>query len=320
MITMNDRAYKLAGQMIADAESLNIAVEKLESGATVIDAGIDVDGSFEAGKLYSEICMSGLGTCEFCELQYDDFSLPGVKVMVNNPVISCMGSQYAGWSIRVERGGKKPYQAMGSGPARALYFKEELLHKLDISESSDKTVLLLEIGMHPDDEVALWVSQRCKVSPDKIIIIAAPTASIVGSIQIAARIVETGMHKMMETGFDIKNITSGFGTCPIAPVAENDLKAIGRTNDAVLFGGKAWYTARSGPDVIEKIIDILPSCASDDYGAPFYELFKSYDYDFYKIDPMLFSPAEISINDVLSGRTFRAGKVSSDLLKKGLFS
>ncbi|NLA75915.1 MAG: methenyltetrahydromethanopterin cyclohydrolase, partial [Deltaproteobacteria bacterium] len=286
----------------------------------VIDAGINVEGSFEAGRLFSQICMSGLGRIDFCELTYDDFSIPGVKVTVSNPVLACMGSQYAGWTIKVERRDKKPFQAMGSGPARSVYFKEELLKKLDIKESADRTVLLLETGNLPDDEVAIWVSKRCSIPPERIFIIAAPTASLAGSIQIAARIVETGLHKMVETGFNIKTITAAIGVCPVAPVAENDLKAMGRTNDAVLFGGKAWYTAGSGPEAIEKIINLLPSSASKDYGTPFYDLFKGYGYDFYKIDPMLFSPAEVSINDTVSGKTYRAGRVNPELLKRGLFS
>jgi methenyltetrahydromethanopterin cyclohydrolase len=320
MITMNNRAYKLAIQMAADADALNIAVEKLSCGATVIDTGINVTGSYDAGKLYSEICMSGLGKVEFCELSYDGFSIPGVKVTVNNPLLACMGSQYAGWFIKVEREGKKPYQAMGSGPARAIYYKEELLRKLAIKEESDCAVILLENSKLPDDKVAMWIAGKCNVSPEKIILLTAPTASLVGSIQIAARVVETGLHKMIETGFDITCITSGYGVCPVAPIAENDLKAIGRTNDAVLFGGKAWYTANCGADPIEKVIDKLPSSASADYGTPFYDLFKRYDYDFYKIDPLLFSPAEVSINDTKTGKTFRAGKVNPALLKQGLFS
>jgi methenyltetrahydromethanopterin cyclohydrolase len=155
----------------------------------------------------------------------------------------------------VYQGGKeggKPYQAMGSGPGRAIYYREELLQRLKIKEESDCAVLLLENSKLPDNEVAMWISGKCNLSPEKIILLAAPTASIVGSVQIAARVVETGLHKMMETGFDITCITSGFGVCPVAPIAENDLKAIGRTNDAVLFGGKAWYTANCGAESIEK--------------------------------------------------------------------
>ena len=320
MPMMNDIAYKIATEMIEKSYTLNIRSEKQTCGATIIDAGVNVEGSPEAGKYFSEICMSGMGKVDFCELNYTDFSIPGVRVSVNRPVPACMGSQYAGWSIKVERQGKKPYQAMGSGPARAIYYGEELLQKLGIKEQTDCAVLLLENSKLPDDEVALWTAEKCNVSPERVILLTAPTASVVGSIQIAARVVETGLHKMIETGFDIKSITSGFGVCPIAPIAENDLRAVGRTNDAVLFGGRAWYTANCGAEPIEKIINNLPSSASSDYGTPFYDLFKRYDYDFYKIDPMLFSPAEISVNDTVSGKTFSAGSVDAGLLKQGLFS
>jgi methenyltetrahydromethanopterin cyclohydrolase len=100
---------------------------------------------------------------------------------------------------------------------------------------------------------------------------------------VAARVVETGMHKMHEVGFDINSVVSGFGTCPLAFIAKKDLKAIGRTNDTVLYAGQAWYTVKADDNSIEAVMDKLPSSASKDHGVPFYELFKRYDDDFYKI-------------------------------------
>lgn len=316
MLSINKRAFEIALQMEAEAESLGIAVEQLTCGAKVIDAGVNVPGSFEAGRLFSEICLGGLGKVEFCTLNFDGFSLPAVNITTSHPVKACMTSQYAGWFVDVERDGKKNYQAMGSGPARSLYGKEPLLQKLGIPEESDVAVLTLESHKLPDEEVARWVGAKCNVSPDKVVLVVAPTASLVGSVQIAARVVETGLHKMSEVGYNIKNIISGFGVCPIAPIAKDDLHAIGFTNDAVLYGGQAWYTAKNGPDEVEEIIEKLPSSSSRDYGTSFYELFKRYDYDFYKIDPLLFSPAEIFINELTSGRTFHAGGVNSEILKK----
>ena len=58
----------------------------------------------------------------------------------------------------------------------------------------------------------------------------------------------------------------------------------------------------------------LPSVTSRDYGRPFAEIFKSFKGDFYKIDPILFSPAEAVVTAVESGETFRAGQISQDLL------
>jgi methenyltetrahydromethanopterin cyclohydrolase len=137
-------------------------------------------------------------------------------------------------------------------------------------------------------------------------------------VQVAARTVETGLHKMVEIGFDVEVVLSGSGTCPLASIAADDLQAIGRTNDAVLYGGRAWYTTETDDARIEEVIDRLPSSASRDYGTPFYDLFQRYDGDFYKIDPMLFSPAEVFVNNISSGRTFHAGEVNADMIRRVL--
>lgn len=320
MKSMNERSYEIAQRMAAEADLLNISVEKLACGATVIDAGVKVTGSLEAGRLFSEACLGGLAKVDFCPLNFGDFTLPGVSIMVSHPVKACMAAQYAGWSVEVKVEGQKAYQAMGSGPARSLYGKEALLQELGIREKADMAVLALESHKLPGNEVACWAAEKCSVSPERVTLLVAPTASLVGSVQVAARVIETGLHKMVELGFHIGDILSGFGVCPVAPIAQDDLRAIGRTNDAVLYGGQAWYTAKTDPDKIEEIIEKLPSSASIDYGTPFYELFRRNDFDFYKIDPLLFSPAEVYINELTSGRTFHAGRVNSKILQKSLLS
>jgi methenyltetrahydromethanopterin cyclohydrolase len=139
-------------------------------------------------------------------------------------------------------------------------------------------------------------------------------------VQIAARIVETGIHKMHEVGFDINAVRSGFGTCPLAPVAADALTAIGRTNDGVLYGGRAWYTVQTDDDQVKNVIEQLPSGSSKDHGATFGELFRRYDHDFYKIDPLLFSPAEVTVTNLTSGRTFRAGGVNPEIIRQSFFA
>jgi methenyltetrahydromethanopterin cyclohydrolase len=175
-------------------------------------------------------------------------------------------------------------------------------------------VLALESRKLPSEQVAEWVAKKCRVSTDQLYLLVAPTASLVGSVQIAARVVETGLHKMHVIGFDLYSVLSGFGICPLAPVAAEDLRAIGRTNDAVLYGGRAWYTVRGDDAQIEEWVVKLPSSASKDYGTPFYELFQRYQGDFYKIDPSLFSPAEVFLNNVVTGRSFHAGRVNLDII------
>lgn len=313
MISINERAATIARTMIAEAEVLGVAAETLSNGATVIDAGIKVPGSFRAGKLFAEACLGGLGEVEFVRLSYGDFWLPGVSVSVSHPHIACMASQYAGWAIKREK-----FFAMGSGPARALYAGEELFARLDYTDQVEMAVLLLEGRKLPGGEVAAYVAGKCGVDPGRLYLLIAPTASLVGSVQIAARVVETGMHKLVELGFDIRRVVAGYGTCPLAPVAADDLRAIGRTNDAVLYGGQAHYTVQDTDEELEALVEKVPSSSSRDYGTTFYELFQRYGGDFYQIDPLLFSPAQVSFNNLTSGRTLRAGQVNPDLLRTSL--
>ena len=306
-VSLNERAAVIAEQMVTDSKALGVKVTVLSNGAKVIDAS---EGGLRAGKLFAEVCMGGLGEVAFTTLDFGPFWFPGVSVSVDSPAVACMASQYAGWAIKVGK-----FFAMGSGPARALSCVEELYEKLSYKDESDVAVIALEGRRLPTEEVADYIARKCGVNPERLYILIAPTASVVGSVQVAARVVETGMHKMMELGFDIERITSGYGTCPIAPVAEDDLKAIGRTNDCVLYGGRAFYTVQAADAEIERIIEQIPSSASKDYGKPFYELFQAYGGDFYQIDPLLFSPAEVFINSLTSGKTYHAGRPNLEVLR-----
>lgn len=319
MISLNNRAVGIVRRMVADAESLGVAVFRLSNGTQIVDAGVEVPGSLEAGRLFSEACMGGLGEVQFRMLDLHGLSLPGVEVNARQPALACMAAQYAGWAVNVPAtAASRAYSAMGSGPARALYRGDPIFEIVDYRDPAAGAVLMLESRQLPSKEVAGWIAEKCKVSPESLYLLVAPTASLVGSVQIAARIVETGLHKMHEIGFDIGTVLAGFGACPLAPVAGDDLTAIGRTNDAVLYGGRAWYTVRTDDALIEQVIDRLPSMPSRDYGVPFGELFQRYGGDFYQIDPLLFSPAELAVTNVTSGRTFRAGRIDVAIVKKAL--
>jgi methenyltetrahydromethanopterin cyclohydrolase len=313
MVSINEQAAAIAQRMIEEKDELEIATLRLPNGTTVVDCGIDVHGSLEAGRRFSEICLGGLGHVQLCQTVSGDIALPGVTVWVSDPPVACMASQYAGWAVKTEK-----YFAMGSGPARALYAHEPLFADLTYRDRADVAVLALEARKLPTEAVATKVAEKCGVAPANLTLLVAPTASLVGSVQVSARVVETGLHKMLEVGYDITTVRAGIGSCPLAPVAQDDLHAIGRTNDAVLYGGRAWYTVETQDAAIEAVIDRLPSSASRDYGTPFYDLFQRYNGDFYQIDPLLFSPAEICINNVVSGKTFRVGQVNPAIIQKGL--
>ncbi len=321
MISVNQRAAAIAEQMISDREALGIGVTRLQNGTTVIDAGVEVPGSLEAGRLYACACMGGLGQVSFTQQAFHDiqsgrdsgFWLPAVAVSASYPHIACMASQYAGWAVKLDR-----FFAIGSGPARALYAGEEIFQKLDYRDRAETAVLMLEGNNLPDEEVAVFVAEKCGLAPERVILVIAPTASLAGSVQIAARSAETGLHKMMELGFDVRWVTAAYGLCPLAPVAADDAAAIGRTNDAILYGGQVFYTVQAEDDTLAALIEKIPSAAAPDYGTPFHELFQRYGGDFYRIDPMLFSPAQVNINNLNSGLVFRAGRLNPSLLQASL--
>ena len=311
---LNERAWQIADAMAANAAALRVAVHRLPGGARVIDAGVDAPGGFGAGRALSEICTGGLADIAYPPVPIGGDPWPGVRVWTDHPAVSCMASQYAGWAIQVGK-----YFAMGSGPLRAhARVEKELFAKLGYAEQAQRGVLVLETRTLPSDEVAAWVGQKAGLAPPQLTFVVAPTASLAGGVQIAARILETGLHKMDTLGFDVNKILSGVGTAPLPPVAKNDLRAIGRTNDCILYGGQARYTVNADDAELAALVPRIPSSASKDYGTPFYEIFKRYNNDFYKIDPLLFSPAEVWLTSTGSGKTYRAGHVNPDVLRASL--
>lgn len=314
-LNMNERARELADVMTEDATGLRVAVHTLPGGARVIDAGVAVDGGYNAGLLLSEICMGGLGDVDYATLTLGGTPWPGVQVRTDHPAEACMASQYAGWAINVGK-----YFAMGSGPLRAhARVEKELFEKLHYAEEASCGVLVLEARQLPTDEVAAYVAAKAKLSPAQLTFVVAPTASLAGGTQISARILETGLHKMETLGFDVRKVVSGIGTAPIPTLARNDLRGIGRTNDCILYGGQAHYVVRGDDTELADLAARLPANASKDYGMPFYEIFERYDKDFYKIDPLLFSPAEVWLTSATSGRSFHAGGVNIEVLRQSLY-
>jgi methenyltetrahydromethanopterin cyclohydrolase len=312
---MNERAWALADRYVARAYDLRVGVHRLASGARVIDAGVNVPGGLEAGLMLAELCMGGLGRVAYVPLTIAGESWPGVQVWTDHPAASCMASQYAGWAVTPEG-----YFAMGSGPLRAkARVEKELFEKLGYAEDAARGVLVLEGRTLPTGDVAAWVATKADVAPNAITFAIAPTASLAGGVQIVARSIETGLHKMDTIGFDVTRVVSAIGTAPMPPVAKNDLRAIGRTNDCVLYGGQVRYTVLGDDEELAQLAERLPSSTSPDYGTPFYDIFKRYDNDFYKIDPMLFSPAEVWLTSATSGRTFHAGRLNADVLRASLF-
>jgi methenyltetrahydromethanopterin cyclohydrolase len=312
---MNALALDIADGVADNADQLRCAVQVLGNGARVIDCGVQVAGGYDAGLAISEICMGGLGNVALGPITIADESWPGLSVWTDHPKVSCMASQYAGWAIAPEG-----FFAMGSGPLRAhARVEKELFAHLGYAEDADHGVLVLEGRQLPTEAVAAWVAAKARLSPEQLTFLVAPTASLAGGVQISARVVETAMHKIERLHFDLSKIVSGFGTAPLPPVAKNDTRAIGRTNDCVLYGGSVHFTVNASDAELAALAPQLPASSSRDYGTPFFEIFQRYDKDFYKIDPLLFSPGEVRLTSTESGRTFHAGQLNPEVLRASCY-
>jgi methenyltetrahydromethanopterin cyclohydrolase len=317
-VSVNKLTQPLVQQLIEQADKLRVGIEVLENGCTVIDAGIKAVGGLEAGRIIAEICLGGMGTVSISHSTYTTNWPLTVNVHTGNPVLSCLGSQYAGWSLSHEK-----YYALGSGPARALATKvkdgviepvEELYKELDYRDTADTAVLVIENDALPPLAIVEKVAAACKVSPDKLTIIVTPTSSLAGGVQVVARVLEVAMHKAHALHFPLENIIDGSGSAPICPPHPKFVKAMGRTNDAILFAGQVHLFVKGCDEAAEELAKNLPSSTSKDYGKPFADIFKQYEYDFFKIDAMLFSPASVIVTAVDSGKSFRAGQLDNALL------
>ena len=321
MLSINHLALEIVEEMVARSEQLGISVTRLNSGTRVIDIGLDAPGGWLAGKYAAEISLGCLGKVDFMPLnfnghsqagEYEEFWLPGVRIVVDQPVIACMASQYAGWGIR-----RGDFFAIGSGPARAVSAVEPLFQKLPYKDNVDTAVIILEGDDQPNDEVAEYIARKCRIDPERLTILVAPAACLAGSFQLSARAVATGMHKMLYLGFDVTKVLHGYGTCPVAPVVIDEDLASALSNDCVLYGARVHYTVRADDDELEALVKRIPSTASESYGTPFYELYQHYG-SFYNMDPLLFCPSQVSMNNLNSGRTFRSGSPHLKVLRSSL--
>ncbi len=323
-INLNASALKLVRRLCDEADKYAVTVEKTASGATLIDAGLKVKGGYLAGEVVTEICLGGYGKATVMPVQYGEMILPSVFVQTDHPAISLLGSQFAGWQIKGEG-----FSAIASGPARALALKpKDLYTKLRYQEVSDTAVLVLETEKKPPETVIEQIALKCNVRTENLTLVMFSTTSLVGAVQVAGRIVETGLHKLERLELDPLIVLHAWGYAPIVPLHPSSGEAMGRTNDAILYGGVTSYTLEYEDDEqLKKISAQAPSSASkmlqkarelNGKYPRFQEVFKAAGFDFYKVDPDIFAPAVVSINNVRTGKTFTAGSLDVEVMKESL--
>ena len=315
-LSVNDLTRPLVERLLAGADALELSVARFDDGTCIVDAGIKARGSVTAGLLIGEICMGGLGQVGLRSGAGEGWPT-WIEVRSSQPVLACLASQYAGWSLaasKEETGGKK-FFSLGSGPARALAAKEALFAELGYRDQADTGVLVLEVDRPPPQVVIDKLLRDCKLQADALTLILTPTTSLAGTTQVVARVLEVALHKAHELGYALGNIVEGVATAPLPAPSPDGVVAMGRTNDAILYGGRVHLSVRGDDAAARQLALQLPSRNSRDYGRSFADIFKEVEYDFYKIDGALFAPAEVWVSNLDSGNTWHAGALNMALLQ-----
>jgi methenyltetrahydromethanopterin cyclohydrolase len=316
-LSVNANAAALVDRLCDLAAALQVKVERDASGVRIVDAGIAAPGSVAAGLAVAEICMGGFGSVVLRSGAADGWPT-WVDVNSSQPVLACLASQYAGWSLaasKEETGGKK-FFSLGSGPARALAAKEALFSELGYRDQSDSGVLVLEVDRVPPEVVVRKILRDCGLAADALTLVLTPTTSATGMTQVVARVLEVALHKAHALGYALVDIVGGSATAPLPAPSPDAAVAMGRSNDAILYGGRVHLSVRGSDDAARELARKLPSGTSQHHGRSFAEIFKSFDYDFYKIDPHLFAPAEVWVSNLDSGNTWHAGAIAITLLQE----
>ena len=307
---LNARAARLVDRLLVEPALYRVELYRIGSaGGLVIDFGVKSSGGLEAGRMLARICLADLAEVTLTTLPYGERAAPTVMVQTDHPVAACMFSQYAGWQLQ-----QGQFFGMGSGPMRAVAGCEDLFQQLNYREQADTLVGVVESGKLPGGDVFEHIAERTGVATDRIQLCVARCSSLAGSFQVVARSVETALHKLHELGFDLTRVRSAVGTAPLPPVAADDLAAIGRTNDAVIYGGRVTLWVTGDDESLSDIGRRVPSAASNAYGDPFLKVFEQAGGDFYAIDPLLFSPAEITLLNIETGRCHTYGQIAPDIL------
>lgn len=315
MVSTNKRAMKVVEEILENADALGCKVIKMDCGTTVIDMGLECKGSWSAGLLFTRACIGDLGEVSLGTFKLNDrYSFASVNLFIDQPLIACLGSQIAGWKL-----GEGEFATIGTGPARGIAKVESdwYFEMTDYSDSYDKAVLCLQDVKLPSEAIALEVAKACHLKPEDVYILISPSTCVVASVQVSARMLEQTCHKMFEKHFDPAQIVMIRGSAPIAPIVKDEMKAMGRINDALIYGSEieVWVDAED-KDIAKVIHQLAGKTSSPNYGDLFEAVFEEAGRDFFYVDHDVHSVGKIQIHNVNTGRAYSAGEINYDALER----
>ncbi|MFM7107992.1 MAG: methenyltetrahydromethanopterin cyclohydrolase [Planctomycetaceae bacterium] len=314
-MSLNEDADAVVGQLVTRAAALGVEAMRT-GGVRVVDCGVRAAGGIDAGILVARAAMAGLGrltlhsagSSDAFPCEWPDCPGPGVAVESDAPAAACLAAQCAGWKVECPG-----FLAMTSGPVRAAIGRERLFDTIGMRERPGVAVGVLETPRLPPEAACLRLAADAGVAPGALTLLAARTASPAGTLQVVARALETALHKLHDVGFDVTRVRRGRGLAPLPPVPiADDLVAVGRTNDAIRFGGHVTLEV-AGPEAdLDAVGPRVVAGALPAHAEPFLQIFEKAGRDFYAIDPALFAPARVDLVSQETGRVRSFGRLEPD--------
>jgi len=275
-VNLNLNSYRIL-EKLGDEE--NTKIERFDTKrVTLIDVGLNVESDKDTGIRVAEAALAGLGKIDINDK---------IHVRIEKlPAVATLSSQLAGWCIRIDN-----KIALGSGPVRILAKKpRDVIEKVGYSETSNRGALILETPVIPDRGTCRKILQEAKVKD--LIIAVFGENSITGLINILSRIVEVGIFRLFNLGYDVNRISYAEGTVPMLGLSDN---VMFEANDAIIYRGSVKLEVNGwDPGLTEKAI----SKHSGVYGKSFREIFQEGDGNFYRIPADIFAPARLKVTDL----------------------
>jgi methenyltetrahydromethanopterin cyclohydrolase len=314
--SLNQAAVGIIQDVITRADEYQIHTWKAKCGSTLVDMGLNCPGSWKAGQAFVEIGFGGLGKATYGKFEIGHFILPSIDVWVDHPVLAVVASQAGCWEL-----GTGELAMIGSGPARAVALADRWAGHGYRDTKATQVVVQLQTNRVPSDDLCMAVANACHVAPEEVYVVFAPTACLVGAVQVASRTVEQVMIKLFLRGFDIHCVKHGFGMAPVAPLIKDEVEAMGRANDALFYGATTVLYADAPDEVIAPIVEgfCFDVNSGEFWGTPFVSIFRHFHCNWFEVPDLIDSPAKLIINSLQTGHSFVGGQINLQVLSRSYF-
>ncbi len=312
--SVNEAAASLIGHtVIPQAEQLQIGINRLRSGATVLDFGVHRKGGFRAGKYFAEIGMGGLGELTYGSMKLQNRLTPSVRITVKAPAICEVSSHVAYWKLNW-----RGRTVVISGPVRAIRGADKFARAIPYRDSGARqAVACIQTEELPDEELCALISEGVGIPPENLYVLAARTGCMAGAVQVCARNVEQSLPTVLDRGFPMEHIVEATATTPLVSVVDDEAIAYGRVNDCLIYGQESNLYVRCADEEIARMLDDIPFSKNGGvYGVPFFELFGRCGNSWANVPREWDAPCKINFINLTTGTVFSTGRVNATVLEQ----